>query len=127
MCNSWFTIYESSPHTLYLPHGFHGVLLLFSRFSCFIHYFRCDMAKHELRVTSLELQDTSYSWKLKSTSRNSNVRVQIHELLVQLHELRLQIHELRVQIHELRVKTHEFKNHLINENSSKQPCNFLFL
>ena len=48
---------------------------------------------------------------------NSKVRVQIHELQVQIHELRVQIHELRVQIH-------EFKNHLINENSSKQPWNF---
>ena len=47
--------------------------------------------KHELRVTSL---------KLKSTSRNSKVRVHIHELRVQIHELRVQIHELRVQIHE---------------------------
>ena len=29
-------------------------------------------------------------------------------------------HELRVQIQELRVQIREFKNHLINENVSKQ-------
>ena len=71
-----------------------------------------DMVKREVWVASYELLVTSF--KLKSTSWNSKVRVQVHELRVQIHELRVQIHELRVQIH-------EFKNHLINENSSKQP------
>ena len=61
---------------------------------------------HELRVQIHEL------------------RVQIHELLVQIHELGIQIHELRVQIHESPVQIREFKNHKINENSSKQPSNF---
>ena len=76
----------------------------------------CDMVKHELRIVSYESLVTS--WKLKSTSWNSKVRVQIHELRVQLYELRVQIHELPVQIH-------VFKNHLINEDSSKQPQNIL--
>ena len=40
---------------------------------------------------------------------------------MQIYESRVQIHEFRVQIHESRVQIHEFKNHLINENSSKQP------
>ena len=71
------------------------------------------------RVTTLELLVTS--WKLKSKSGNSKVRVQIHELRVQIHELRVQIHELRVQIHKLRAQIHEFKNNLINENLRKQP------
>ena len=52
---------------------------------------------------------------------SSNPRVQIHELQVQLYELRVQIYELRVQIRELQVVILGFKNHLINENSSKEP------
>ena len=59
---------------------------------------KCNMIKHELQVTS---------WNLKITSWNLKMQVQIHEL--------------RVRIHELSVQIHEFKNHLINENSSKQP------
>ena len=51
------------------------------------------------------------SWKLKSTSWNSKVRVQIYESWVQIHELRVQIHELRVEIRELRGQIHEFKDH----------------
>ena len=52
---------------------------------------------YELRVASYKLRVTSS--KFKSTSSNSKVRVQIRELRVQIHEL---------------------KNHLINENLSKQ-------
>ena len=55
------------------------------------------MVKYEFRVTS---------WKLKSASENSKVRVQICELRVQIHDLRVQIYELQVQIHEFR----EFKS-----------------
>ena len=57
--------------------------------------------------------------------RLCKLRVQIQELRVYMHKLRLQIHELRAQIHKLHVQIHEFKNHLINENSSKQPWKFL--
>ena len=87
--------------------------------------FCCDMVKHELRVASYELLVTSS--KLKSSSWNSKVRVEIqihelrvgiyelqvgiHELQVRIHELRVRIHELWVRIHELRVWIHEFKNH----------------
>ena len=46
-------------------------------------------------------------------SSNPQVRVQIYELRVQIHKLRAQMHQLRIQIH-------KFKNHSINENSSKQ-------
>ena len=42
-----------------------------------------------------------------------------------MHKLRVQIHELRVQMRKLRIQIHEFKKHLINENSSKHPYNFL--
>ena len=47
--------------------------------------------------------------KFKSTSWNSKVRVQIHELRVQIHELWVQIYELRVQIYELRVQINELQ------------------
>ena len=50
--------------------------------------FTRDMVKQELQVTS---------WKLKSMSGNSKVRVQIRELPVWIHALRVWIHELRVQ------------------------------
>ena len=56
------------------------------------------MIKHESRVTSRDLQVTTYEFK--STSWNSR---------------------LRVQIHELRAQIHEFKNHLVNENYIP-PC-----
>ena len=55
--------------------------------------------------------------KCESTSLNSNLRLQIHELRVelyefrvQIHKLRVEIHESRVQIHDLRVQIYEFKN-----------------
>ena len=51
--------------------------------------------------------------ELKFKNASSNPRVQILKLRGQLYKLRVQIHESRVQIR-------EFKNHLINENSSKQ-------
>ena len=71
------------------------------------------MVRHELRVASCELRVTSYELKAQKDELNLKVRVQIHEL-------RVQIYELGVQIQELRIQTHKFKNHLINENSSKQ-------
>ena len=62
---------------------------LFLMFSIWLDSIFCDMAKHELRVTSCELRVTS--WKFKNTSRNSKVRVQIYELQDEIHQLRVQI------------------------------------
>ena len=59
----------------------------------------------KLLVTNYELP--LRSWKRESTSLNSNLRLQIHELRVEFYEFRVQIHMLSVQIHELRVQTHE--------------------
>ena len=82
---------------------------------------------------SNELKALKHEQKFKNASSSSRVmgsnpqaqiyelRVQIYEVRVQIHELPVQIHELPVQILELQVQIHEFKNHLINENSSKQP------
>ena len=101
----------------------------------------CLLKKQQCGIKKVLVRGRRYgktrvaSWKLKSTSSNSRVRVQIHEFRVQNHELQVQIHELRVQnhelqvrlykfwvpIHESRVQIHTFKNQWINENSSKQP------
>ena len=78
------------------------------------------------------------SWKLKSTSLNSKVWVQTHEVTTSSHNVIITI--LRVtssnpQVTSLnpraassngrvRVQIQEFKNHLINENSSGPPWNF---
>ena len=61
-----------------------------------------------MRVASCELESLKarieiQKCEFKSTSSNS----------------RVQLYELPVQIHELRVQNLKFKNHLINENSSK--------
>ena len=51
----------------------------------------------------------STSWNSKVRVQTHELRVQIQELLVQIYELRVQIHKVRVQIHELRVHTHELR------------------
>ena len=63
------------------------------------------MGKHELRVEN---------FKVRVEIKNSEFKSSILTWRVHIHELQVQIHELRVQIY-------EFKNHLINENSNKQP------
>ena len=60
---------------------------------------------------SYELKAWKHELKFKSASSNPQVTSS---------NPRVQIHELRVQLYKLRVQIHEFKNHLINENSSKQ-------
>ena len=66
--------------------------------------------KHELLVRS---------WKLKSTSWNSEVRVHIHQFWVQIYELRVQIHEL-----DFKSRSYDFKStssRIIQSMKTQQP------
>ena len=91
-----------------------------------IHELRVQI--HEFKFTSYEFNFSSYefrsrSYEFKSTSYE--FKYTSYEFKSTSHESNFQIYELRVQIHELGFQIHEFKNHLINENPSKQPKNFL--
>ena len=96
-----------------------------------IHFFISEAKKRrygKTRVMSYELRVTSYELRVESLKvpvQIHELRVQIHKLQILIHELQVQINELRIQIHDLRVQIHKFKNHQINENSSKQPEKFL--